>query len=175
MQTSTPSLASTPELLVELTRRADGASILRCTRPDGSAVWQRQDGPHARYFPFHDLTHYAVETTLGFRHGFFGLIADGWEIVDTEGKGVRGALPPEALVVEQVVGLFDRERVGGADPLSAAEFNGFLDRALIDHPAPVRRITDAELAAVRLRIDALHQQWATLAPDSSLTLSFVRS
>src|SRR4051812_11259140 len=119
---------------VELTARADGASVLRCTRADGSTVWQRHDGHQARFFPFHDLTHFAVETTLGFHRGFFGLIADGWEIAETEGKGARGALPPETVLVEQVVGLFDRERVGGAEALSAAEFNDHLRRAMPRHP-----------------------------------------
>jgi hypothetical protein len=26
----------------------------------------------------HDLTHYAVETALGYRRDFFGLITEGW-------------------------------------------------------------------------------------------------
>ena len=113
-----------PELRVQLTKRPDGGAVLRCVRADGSATWQRQDGPRAMFFPFHDLTHLAVESTLGFRAGFYGLIADGWDIDDTGGKGRRGRLPPEAVLVEHVVGLFDRERVGGAAPLSAAERGG---------------------------------------------------
>jgi hypothetical protein len=36
----------------------------------------------------HDLTHFAVESVHGLRHGFFGLVADGWDIADTEGNWV---------------------------------------------------------------------------------------
>lgn len=52
--------------------RADGAGVLRCTRRDGSVTWQKQE-KHAAHFAPHDLTHYAVETALGYRRGFFGL------------------------------------------------------------------------------------------------------
>ena len=30
----------------------------------------------------HDLIHYVVETTLGYREAFFGLLAAGWDIQD---------------------------------------------------------------------------------------------
>jgi hypothetical protein len=128
------------------------------------------------FFPFHDLTHFAVETTLGLKHGFFGLIADGWDIADTSGKGARGPLPPEAILAEHVVGLFDRERTGGAAALSAAEFN-----AVIEQLVAAKRVqgaptfTDAQLAAVRQRIHALHGEWATLSPGAALELRFDRT
>jgi len=160
-------------LRVQLTKRADGGVVLRCVRGDGSATWQRQDGPRALFFPFHDLTHFAVETTLGFRRAFYGLIADGWDIDDTGGKGKRGRLPAEAVVVEHVVGLLDRERVGGAAPLSAAEFNAQLEQLAASGRAEgARPFTDAELTAVRQLVDALHGRWAALPVGSTLELVF---
>jgi hypothetical protein len=78
-----------PALAIQIEKRADGRATLRCTRGDGSVTWQVQRARHAAFFPLHDLTHYAVETVLGFRRGFFGLIADGWDIDDTTGKGRR--------------------------------------------------------------------------------------
>jgi len=160
-------------LRVQLTKRADGGAVLRCVRADGSATWQRQDGPRARFFPFHDLTHFAVETTLGFRHAFYGLIADGWEIADTGGKGKRGRLPAESVLAEHVVGLLDRERVGGAAPLSAAEFNAQLEQlAASGRVEGARPFTDAELTAVRRLADTLHGRWAALPAGSTLELVF---
>jgi hypothetical protein len=103
---------------------------LRCIRQDGSVTWQKQP-THAAYFALHDLTHYAVETALGYKRGFFGLIAEGWEVDDTTGKGARGALPAEAVEVERIVGLFDSERASGA-LWTAEEFNEFAPRALTD-------------------------------------------
>jgi hypothetical protein len=49
---------------VEIVKRADGAGVLRCTRADGSVTWQKQE-KHGVHFALHDLTHFAVETTLG--------------------------------------------------------------------------------------------------------------
>jgi hypothetical protein len=160
-------------LLVRFTKRADGSVVLRCERVDGSATWQRQDGRHAGFFPFHDLTHFAVETTLGFQQGFYGLLAGGWEIADTGGKGSRGRLPDEAVLVEHVVGLFDHERVGGAPPLAAAEFNSQLQKFVADGRLPrAPTFSEAQLAAVRARIEALHNDWAALAMGETLTLAF---
>src|SRR5688572_21044751 len=94
-------------LTVNLVARPDGRAVLRVVRADGSSTWQVHDGPQAAFFPFHDLTHLAVETVLGTRDGFYGLLADGWDIADTGGRGARGPLPPEALLVEHLVGLLD--------------------------------------------------------------------
>src|SRR3954453_411272 len=69
-----------PMLIVRIKKKTDGAAALSCTRADGSITWQRQDGQVARFFPLHDLTHFAVESTLGFRQAFYGLIESGWDI-----------------------------------------------------------------------------------------------
>src|SRR5271169_6570573 len=105
---------------IQMTKRADGGFVLRCVRADGSATWQKQGG-HAAFFALHDLTHFAVESTLGYERGFFGLIAQGWEIEDTTGKGSRGHLPPDAVEVERIVGMFDTERGSGV-LLTAEDF-----------------------------------------------------
>lgn len=107
---------------VEIAKRAEGAGVLRCARADGSVTWQKQE-KHGAHFALHDLTHFAVETTLDYRRGFFGLIAEGWDIEDTTGKGKRGSLPDETTEAERIVGLFDMERLAGAFR-TAEEMNG---------------------------------------------------
>ena len=160
-------------LTVQLTKRADGSVVLRCVRADGSATWQRQDGRHAQFFPFHDLTHFAVETTLGIRRGFYGLMAEGWDIAETEGKGARGRLPDEALLAEQIVGLLDRERLGGASPMPATEFNGYLRQLMASGSlAQAPELSDTQLDAVRRRVNELHEQWSVLPPGETLVLKF---
>src|SRR5262245_28427198 len=140
-------MSCAPELLISFKKRQDGAVILQCVRKDGSVTWQRHD-KQGVFFSFHDLTHFAVETTLRFRHGFYGLLADGWDLSETDGKGARGKIPLEAIFVEHVVGLLERERVGGIQPLSAAEFNAQMEQMLAnDDPSVLREFSDAELAA----------------------------
>src|SRR4051794_36473887 len=116
-----PQRPGSPPLKVEIVKQQDGSGLLRCTRGDHSVTWQKQT-THAAHFALHDLTHFAVEAVLGHRNGFFGLLAAGWAIEDTTGKGARGSLPDEAVEVEKIVGLFDIERTSGT-LWSAEEFN----------------------------------------------------
>jgi hypothetical protein len=162
----------TPELRVQFTKRADGNVVLRCTRRDGSVTWQRYD-KHSGFYAFHDLRHFAVETILGCRSGFYGLLADGWDIAETDGKGSRGRLSPASILVEHIVGLLDRELAGGASPLCAAEFNAQLDMMLGVDPSRSPN-TDDQLARVRNRADELHRQWAGLPLGFAMDLNFTR-
>ncbi|HEU4632006.1 MAG TPA: hypothetical protein VFS08_19810, partial [Gemmatimonadaceae bacterium] len=138
-------------MLVQITWRTDGGAVLRCVRADGSVTWQRQQGAQARFFPLHDLAHFAVESTLGAQRGFYGLVAAGWEIDDTTGKGARGPLPDEALAIENLVGLLDRERASGAT-WTADEINAAAALHATSHgrPAPPP-VDDATLERVRER------------------------
>jgi hypothetical protein len=162
-----------PRLLIQLTKRTDGGAVLRCMRDDGSATWQKQHGRQAAFFPLHDLTHYAVETELGFRSGFYGLIAQGWEIDETTGKSARGPLSNEAIVVEHVVGQLDLERTTGVT-WCAAELNANAAEYFRQNhrPAPPRALTDADLMCVRERLRDLYARWHALRPGDTLELPF---
>jgi len=155
-------------LLIQLTRRADGSGVLRCVRRDGSATWQKQ-GRHAAFFALHDLTHLAVESTLGFRRGLFGLIAEGWDIEDTTGKGARGPLPDEAMEVEHLVGNFDMER-GSGTLMTAEEFNEW-GRMRSDGRS-WREMTGEEILRVRARRGELFARWGDTAAGETLQLQF---
>lgn len=149
---------------IEIAKRADGAGVLRCTRDDGSVTWQKQKERHAPFFALHDLTHYAVETTLRIRRGFFGLLNEGWDIDDTDGKGPRGPLPEEAILVEKIVGLLDAERASGTI-WTINEFREFGGEAL-------GKLTDDALAAVRKHRSELFAQWFEVPPEGVLELTF---
>jgi hypothetical protein len=150
---------------VQITKKADGSGVLRCVRADGSAAWQKQTDRHAAFFALHDLTHFAVETTLGYRRGFFGLIAEGWEIEDTTGKRARGPLPFEAGEVEQLVGLFFAEGASGAI-WTVDEFNEFATMN------GVRKLSFDEIVRVKKKRSELFQQWSAVAPGATLELQF---
>jgi hypothetical protein len=144
--------------------------VLRCVRPDGSVTWQKQEGRNAAFFALHDLTHFAVESTLGFHRGFFGLVAEGWEIEDTTGKTARGPLPAEAMAVEYIVGALDSERASAAI-WTAEDFHqqAAIHAASAGLPEP-RRLTDQELALVRARRAELFAQWCAIEAGNTLEL-----
>jgi hypothetical protein len=172
------SVERTVDLQVRFKRHPDGSASLTCTRCDGSVTWQRQHGPTARVMPAHDLTHFAVETALGFRRGFYGLLADGWEITDFAAPWPRGPIPDEAMVVELIVGFLDAERRQGEamtpDAFQTQAEQYVASRVAVGKTMPngLRPLTDDELARVRARRDDLLARWADVPVGGDLALDF---
>jgi hypothetical protein len=164
------------DLLIRIKKKTDGSAALSCIRRDGTTTWQRQEGQLGRFFPLHDLTHYAVETVLGFQRAFYGLLAEGWDISDFGTTESRGRIPDEAGLAEVVVGFFDLERMTG-ERETAEEMNSRLvsfraDRGL---PPTAFRITEDQTARIReLRAD-LFARWTAVPPGEALELSFERA
>jgi hypothetical protein len=165
-----------PILKIRLKRRSDGSAALTCERADGSVTWQRQEGSIGMVFPSHDLTHYAVETALGYYHGFFGLVADGWDISDFAAPWSRGPIPREALEVELIVGLLDMQRLMNADwTVSELLEQGKLYVASRGKNAQLPELTDEMLARVLEQRRSVFSRYAAIAPGQTLELVFDRS
>lgn len=168
-----------PDLLLRFKKNKDGSAALTCVRSDGSSTWQRQEGKLGSFFPPHDLTHFSVETALGYSSAFYGLVADGWELSDFTHPWPRGRPPVEAHLVEVIVSSFEMEqRIGAA--ASAQEFNDrTLERleAKSDDPRtpPQRILSDEELDRVRSLRARLLERWSALPPGETLELVFDRA
>lgn len=169
-------------LTIQLTHRPGKLPLLICTRADGTQTLAEitVDGPaSSNPVPEHDITHYAVETTLNLRNSFYSLLARGHDIRDFTVPGAAQALdiPPEASWTEFVVGLLQTERRSGKRS-SAAMFRAQLNDMLChardpipktDRPAPP---TDTQLHAIRATVAELLKRWRALGPNESLTLEF---
>ena len=164
-----------PELTIRIKKGRDGAAALTLTRADGTVTWQKQTGAHAAFFPRHDLTHYAVETVLGHRRGFYGLVVEGWNLTDFGTPWPRGRLPLETDPSELIVGFFDTERAAGQQ-YTAADFNDKAAAYYAQHGIDGRlSLTDAQLDRVRERMLQLFAQWAGVPAGESLELGFDRA
>ena len=167
-----------PDLTIRLKRHADGSASLTLTRADGAVTWQRQKGSLGMVFPPHDLTHYAVESALGYDHGFYGLVADGWDITDFAHPWPRGTIPQEAREVELIVGFFDSER-RSVDHWHAKEFNAhavrFVEAGKYAGVIAPPRLTDEDIARVRAVRDEVLAQWFAIEPGNALELVFDRA
>jgi hypothetical protein len=159
-------------LAVRLTRKRDGAVVLELRRADGTSTWQKRIGPTAEFFAVHDLTHYAVETVLGYRRAFYGLVAEGWDLGDFGQPWPRGPLPDDALPAEVIVGCFDRQRAAGA-PFTADDCNAtaasYFSNAGRSSPVSV---TEDDLSRVHARMSELVWRWQALPAGETLELSF---
>lgn len=164
------------ELTIRFKKNKDGSAALTCIRSDGSATWQRQEGKLGAVFPPHDLTHYAVESALGYSDGFFGLIAKGWEIGDFASPWPRGQPGDEAREVEALVAFFDADRTQGVTASTEA-FNeraaAYMDSRSHDpRRTPFRPLTSDEIAGVRAVRAEMLSRWAALAQGETLVIRF---
>ena len=161
-------------MLILIKKKADGSAALTCRRADGSVTWQRQEEHQGRFFPRHDLTHYAVETVLDRNQSFYALVASGWELTDFQKPYPKGALPPEALASEVLVGFLDQERGAGVR-WSAEEFNRSAASYFAERGVPEGcLLTDEQLAGIRGLRSTLFGEWEALQPGETLELSFPR-
>jgi len=156
-------------LTVRLTRGRDAKDLLTCVRSDGSSTWTRLNP----FFPVHDLTHLAVESTLGLDRAFYGLIAEGWHISTFAEPGASRRLPPEGVWTEMAVSAIQRFDTPGG-PLSVEEVNDFIDAGMLDKPVGfARRITERELETILATVATLRGRWRALGPGESMEIQFV--
>ena len=133
---------------------------LTCIRDDGSVTWS-----HIHHgFALHDLTHYVVETSLGFNDAFFGLIAKGYNIPDFNlPKSKRPFhIPEEAISVEPIVALLQMEH-----------WESFPEK-LIDSDSQELppSVTSEQINNMRKRLNELVQKWESILPGESLELEY---
>jgi hypothetical protein len=160
------------DLKIKFTKKRDGSVVSHFERADGTATWQRKDGPNAWYFAAHDMTHYAVETILGYRRGFYGLVAEGWDLSDFGSPWPRGPVPADALPVELLVSYLDMERASMTE-WPAEDFNAkaadYFATHKLDNP-PIFK--EDQLRKIRDKVRELHILWGKLAEGQTMELTF---
>jgi hypothetical protein len=161
-----------PLLLIRIKKGKDGSGALSGTRADGSVVYQRQNAKQAAFFVRHDLTHFAVETVLGHRKGFYGLLADGWEFENFGAKWDKKQFPADADPSELIVGLFDAEHRGDR-AWSAAEFNDYARNFMQGLDGSWKLgVNDEQLDRVRVMLTDLMRRWDAVEAGGTLELAF---
>ena len=102
------------KLIAQRQGRNDKLDLLRCIRRDGSETSTAM--PRQGILP-HDLVHVVVESGLGWRHGFLGMIAAGfdiaWTMEQTHDPANR-AVADQAIHAEAVVESLQAQLWSGA-------------------------------------------------------------
>jgi len=152
-----------------LKKAKDGRPSVTFVRADGTGTTGRLGS--GDFGPVHDLTHYAVETTLGLRQGFYGLLAQGWNIIDFEAKGTAARLPDEAIVSECIVGQLTNAVFGGQE-VTIADFNWLVREAIVAQrsAAAIPVIDDNAFRTMREQLAVLLARWRALPPGETLEL-----
>ncbi|HVU36456.1 MAG TPA: hypothetical protein VHE61_23660 [Opitutaceae bacterium] len=145
------------------------ADRLSCIRDDGTVT--EGDMPRQGILP-HDLFHFAVESTLGWRDAFFGAVARG-ETLDQIARKSAGRKPTwsvQALQAESLVECLQAEQWGGAaDP---ATFQSTLETTCRRRGVAAPELTLADLQRLRLALRELGTAWRPLNPGHSLERRF---
>ena len=144
-------------MIIHWTRgKDDTPPILTCLRDDGSVTYQKSSA----FFVMHDFLHYAVESTLGFRDAFYGMVAQGRDL-DSFGtqNGFKDTYPANALRTEEIV---------GAIQYSLSETKPPSD----DELAITLLLTPAQVEAMHACFHELCLWWDALAAGESLDIDF---
>jgi hypothetical protein len=165
---------------IVFTRTGKKQNRVAVTRDDGTEVtfeWPEHPG-----LP-HDLVHVVVESELGLRDGFWGLVHDGVDVVrinDASTRALRGGRRAaeidgrsllELYRAEAVVGVFASEAFGG--PIDAS-----MRREMIAHSCAqlgideTPEIDDAVAERIRRRLGELGVRWNHVGPGESLEVDY---
>lgn len=156
---------------VEIRKSATGDARLTVTRADGT--WTAGRLGQGGFGAVHDLAHFVVETTLGRRDGFYGLLEQGRNISDFEQPGAAREIPDEAVAVECIVGQLTNLVLTGP-PVDLAGFNWLVAAAVrgTRPNAKIPRIDESSFSEMQRSLKEKVEVWRALKPGGVLALEF---
>jgi hypothetical protein len=155
-------------MLLQVTKNNGKPHIIRYKRDDGTDTWMKTDD----FFVRHDLSHYAIEKTLGYKTAFMGMLNNGMDIRDFDNreKRLQITVTQEACNAENMANLFLIEIIAG----NTRNFNEMLASGFSSmqqsFSAPV--LSDNEINSIKKYVKELLQQWSELPVGETMTLEF---
>jgi hypothetical protein len=148
-------------LRLRFKKKNDGTAVITAVRADGSST-HHSIGKADAYGPIHDFSHYVVESYFGFPRGFYGLLAEGWNIDDFE-TGARGAIPADAMLPERLAGAISYN-VAGSQRFTADDINLTVGQDAV---------SEEQLGELERGLADLCARWRALPPGETLELEIV--
>ena len=157
--------------------RDDGVDVRRADGSSASARFPRK-GPVP-----HDATHYVVESSLGIRDGFWGMVASGRhpdeiaELAKAAGhaSAKRASVPQPSIVAilqaERAVECFEADLWNGAEGEGETLREVFAAGCAQSFVPPIS-ISDEAISSIRAELVELRRRWAAMAPGDSLALEW---
>lgn len=151
-----------------LTKNTDKPHVIRFLRDDDTEAWT----PASAFLVMHDLSHYALEKTLGYTGAFLGLVNAGMDPAAFEDRATRQKLTlnPEAWYAECMANLLLAELTQGPwEDFNRAASETFSGLQL---PYPPPHLENESIDAVRLHYRELIRQWTALPDRHHMILQF---
>jgi hypothetical protein len=153
---------------IRFTKHTGKQNVIKYIRDNGTETWMYCDD----FFIRHDLSHYALETILGYKTAFNGMLNAGMDIHDFEDKEKRSkmSVTAEAWYAENLANLFLIEITQGL----FTDFNEVQEAAFVSfhHQYPPVTLPDDQIKAVRDHLAALLEKWKALPSGETLALTF---
>ena len=152
---------------ISFTKRKKNDHIISCKRKDGSVTWMH----NSPFFITHDICHYALETTLQLKKGFYGLVAAGTDIKEfdlpREKRTVQ--LTDESIFAEQMVNLLTIEYSQGIMENFMVTIKEVCAKNGIK---TMPEMNEEQLQEIRNLYRQLMNQWNLLLPEETMNLIF---
>lgn len=153
---------------ISFKKRIGSKNIISYQRPPLPDQWVAADD----FLILHDLSHYAIETQLGYQSAFWGLIKSGIHPSVFENKEVRDKIliSNEAWYAECLANLFLMELTQG----ELEDFNEVLQQSVkqMNKNIPELQLTANQINDIRDYYKQLVNQWKALEPDQTMELIF---
>ena len=124
------------------------------------------------FLVMHDLSHYAIETTLNFTTAFWGMVKGGINPLEFENKETRDRLilTKEAWYAETLANLFLFEHSQG----KFEDFNAVFEESLKQTNPEILplKLNDLEIEKIRKAYENLLSQWRSLQINETLVLEY---
>jgi hypothetical protein len=155
-------------MLIRLSKHTGKPHVIKYVRDNGTETWMQADD----FFVRHDLSHFALETVLGYKTAFNGMINSGMDIKDFENREKRRAMKvtDEAGYAENMANLFLGEVLQG----NLEDFNAVQQQTLAysNSEIPAIDLADEKIQAVRKYLRQLLTDWELLSSGQTMELVF---
>jgi hypothetical protein len=153
---------------VEIQKNSGSKNTIRFITKEEGIEWAYGDD----FMILHDLSHYAIEKTLGYTSAFFGLIKSGTKIKDFEDKVIRDKmiLTNEAWYAEGLANLILIEYTQGKFENFNEVFKSTLSKT--NPTIPFFAISEIDLAKTRVLFADLVNKWKSLPEKETMELEF---
>jgi hypothetical protein len=153
---------------IQIKKRGNSKHIISYVRDGLEAYWIEADN----FLVLHDLCHFAIETTLGYKTAFWGLVNSGINPSDFEDKKKRDRLnlSNEAWYAEHLANLFLIEYSQGA----FENINEVFKQCMIEHNPNIamKQFSDTDIAAIRTSLYHLIDNWNMVEEGNFFSLEF---
>lgn len=153
---------------ISFKKRVGKKNIISYQRAGLPDHWVEAD----HFLILHDLSHYAIETQLGYQSAFWGLIKSGVNPSVFENKQARDQLliSNEAWFAECLANLFLIELAQGAFDNFNVVFQESVNQ--LNKNIPELQLSIEQINGIRYYYQQLVEEWKNLSPDQAMALSF---